>query len=576
MPKYTPQKIPSKWREILLQIPAYDSIATAPQGSWFDSDIAQQSIDFFQECLRHVEGDIAGSPFELQTWQKAVNANLYGWHVKDAKGRSVRRYRECLMFLPRGNGKTCFVAGHCIYLLLCDNEAGAQVYGAAAEREQAALLFRHAKGMVEQEPELMSRCQIYGGIGHRSIILKSDPSSSYRVLSAYAKTKHGFNAHAVFVDELHALPDRELVDVLHTSMGKSNRKQPLMVYITTADYDRVSICNEKHDYGDKVRAGVIDDPAFLPVIYEAGREDDWKDEAVWVKANPNLGVSVSLDYLQRECKKAQDEPAYENTFRRLHLNQKTSTNAKCIPMDQWDACASEINIEQLAGRTAFFAIDIGSKSDFTALAMLFPRDDAETVEVPNYNKKDGDEPDTVLVTRRSYDLAMRFWLPEKRVKRDARMERQIDTWIRHGLIYVTPGSVVDYDVVLASICDLVNMFAVSCIGIDYGMQAVQFSTNLQKVFGDHFVKSYRQGVISMAAPFREMFELLAMGRLHHDGNPVMRWMASNTVAEERGGGLTKPSKQHSEEKIDGITALVMALGLASQSASSWWQPGDGM
>ena len=581
MPKYKPSKIPSKWSDLLLLIPGYDSIATATPDHFFDSDAAQRVIDFFEECLHHVEGDVAGQLFVLEPWQKAVLACIFGWQRKDDKGRTVRRYREVLIFLPRGNGKTFLCAGLCVYVLICDDERGAQIYGAAAEREQAALLFRQVKGMVEQEKELADRCQIFGGVGHRSITLRSDPATSYRVLSADAGTKHGFNTHAAFIDELHTQPNRDLVDVLKTSMGKSNRKQPLMVYMTTSDYDRPSVCNEKHDYAEKVRKGIVADPEFLPVVYQAEREDDWKDEAVWAKANPNLGVSVKIEYLRSECKQAQEVPAYENTFRRLHLNQRTTTNEKCIPLDQWDAGKRAIDLASLIGRECYAGLDIGSTSDFTAFVLLFPHADTETIEVPMAEGEripaDGDETATTrAIVRRSYTMLSFFWLPEEPVKRDSRMMAQIDAWRRQGFIRTTPGNQVDYDQVLLDIMEIIAPYHLQGIAFDKGFQGVQFGTNLISTLGSELVQYYSQGILSMAPPFRELLETIAAGRLHHDGNPVMRWMAANTVGERR-GGLMKPSKDKSADKIDGICALAMSLAWAmSVPIGGGYVPGEGM
>ncbi len=583
MPKYTPQKIPAKWRDLLLLIPGYDCISTAPADHWFDSEAAQRAIDFFQECLRHIEGEgVAGELFILERWQQAIIACIFGWQRKDAKGRTVRRYREVLVFLPRGNGKTTLIAGLCVYMLICDGEPGAQIYGAAAEREQAALLFRQAKGMIEQEPELSNRCKIFGGMGHRSITLRDDPNSSYRVLSADAFSKHGFNTHAAFIDELHALPNRDLVDVLKTSMGKANRKQPLMVYLTTSDFDRPSICNEKHDYAEKVRHGVVDDPEFLPVIYQADREDDWKDEKVWAKANPNLGVSVDLERLRSECKQAQEIPSYENTFRRLKLNQRTTTNEKCIPLDQWDACRREVVVADLDGRECYAGLDIGSMSDFTAFVLLFPHADSETVEVPLAQGEkpvaptDGDAPAVRTIMRRTYTMLPFFWLPEEPVKRDSRMMVQIDAWRKQGFIRTTPGDVVDYEQVLFDILEIIAPYYLVGVNFDRGFQGVQTGTNLIAHLGEDRVKYFSQGILSMAPPFREFLELLAAGRIHHDGNPVMRWMAANTVGERR-GGLMKPSKEKSAEKIDAITGACMGLAWAMSAPTvDWYVPGQGL
>src|SRR6185503_11587006 len=237
MPTATPTKrIPAKWAKLLRLIPGYDAITTA-QDAFFVPRLAQDALDFFPACLHHIEGALYGQPFTLQPWQQAIIANLFGWQVIDREGRQVRRYREVLLYCPRKQGKTPLVSGLGLYVLYCDDEKGQQNYIAAGEREQAGKLFRYCKGMMEMEPELKARGKIYGGNAAagqaKSIVIESE-YSFLQVISADAETKHGGNTHLAIIDELHVQPDRNLVDVLKTSMASNNRKQPLIVYVTTA------------------------------------------------------------------------------------------------------------------------------------------------------------------------------------------------------------------------------------------------------------------------------------------------------------------------------------------------------
>jgi phage terminase large subunit-like protein len=574
---FRPSEIPQEWRDILLLIPGYDSIATAGDAS-FDAGAAQLALDFFPQCLRHVEGEVADQPFVLEPWQKSFIANLMGWKRRDEHGRKVRRYRESLLYVARKNGKTPTVSGLALLVFFTDEEKGQQDFIAAGEKEQAGALFRHCKGMVEAEPELESRCKIYGGnatAGQSKSIAREEDHSYLRVISADAPGKHGGNTHLAIIDELHVQPNRDLVDVFQTSFASSNRKQPLFICITTADYDRPSICNEKYEYACKVRDGIINDQTFLPVIYEVPRDVDWRDEQHWIKANPNLGVSVSLDYLRRECKRAQEIPAYENTFRRLNLNQKTSTAERLIQMHLWDAGKRNIDLSALKGRECYPSLDIGATSDFVALCRLFPHDDAVTVEIPSFDDV-GKPIGSRRIVRRSFTALMTFWLPEEPVKRDHRMQAVIDGWRKEGFIRATPGSSVDYDMVLVDIEELLAPYTFRDFALDRGFQGGQMSTNLQKKYGDRKIFQFPQGILSMAAPFREFLELLSAERLHHAGDPVMRWMVSNVVAERR-GNLVKPSKEKSPEKIDGVTAAVMSIGRAlfwSATAPPPYKPGD--
>lgn len=519
--------------ETLRLIPGYDPFATAGD-AWLDEDAALEAIEFFPTLLRHVEGGVAGMPFVLEPWQQAVVGSLFGWKRRDEKGREVRRYRTVFLYVPRKNGKTPLAAGICLYVLFCDNEPGAQIYGAASCAEQATMLFRHARGMVEREPELSSRALVFGGVGQRAIQLRDDQASAYKVISADAEGKHGGNSHMVLVDELHAIANRDLIDVLRTSMASENRAQPLMIYITTADIDRPSVCNETYEYACQVRDGLVDDPTFLPVIYEAAKEADWTDEATWHKANPNLGVSVSMSYLRTESTKAQSNPALENVFRRLHLNQRTQQVDRFISMAAWDASAGEVDEAALEGQECMAGLDLASTSDVAALAMVFRRETA-------------------------YSVVPRFWVPGDTVTKRSQGQRvPYDTWVRQGAMLATPGNVVDYDYIRRELNELRQRFNVRKIAIDR-WNATQIAVQLQ---GDGFeVVFFGQGFKDMTAPTKEFDALVQSQRLHHGGQPVLRWMADNLAVEQDAAGNVKPSKKKSSEKIDGIVATIMGIGL---------------
>lgn len=505
-------------------------------GCWFDPAAGAKAAEFFPACLRHIEGSTASKPFILEPWQDNFIRMLFGWLRKDSMGRVVRRYREVLLYIPRKNGKTPLAAGIALYLFFCDGEVGAQVYCAAADTDQAALLFRHSKGMVDYEPELSSRAKIYAGAGHRSMVLVADPGASFRVLSSDANTKHGGNTHAVLVDELHAQKDRELVDVLETSMASATRKQPLMVNITTADYDRPSICNEKYDYATKVRDGVIDDPTFLPVVFELLLSDDWTNEKNWHKSNPNLGVSVSLDYMRQKCKKAQESPVYENTFKRLHLNIRTSQAVCLIKLEDWDKCPMTApDLDDLAEEECFAALDLASTGDLAALVFYFPG--------------------------RHLLLPMFFCPADNAADREKRDRVPYITWSRQGLITLTPGNVIDYEYIIAEVVRSKTSFrGLRQVAYD-PWNARQTAIALQEKHGVEMVE-FRQGFVSMNEPTKEFLKLIKSKKLNHGANPVLRWMASNASAKTDPADNIKIDKKTSKEKVDGLIASVMALGLS--------------
>jgi phage terminase large subunit-like protein len=495
--------------------------ATSSPDFWFDEAAADRAEGFFRDCLTHVKGEWSGKPFELADWQRdLVIRPLFGWKRADG----TRRYRTAYIEVPRKAGKSTLGAGIALYLLLADGEPGAEVVSAAADREQAAIVFDVAAEMVRAKAALRDRCRIY-----RRAIVVPNTASGYKVISAEAYSKHGLNLHGVIFDELHAQPSRDLWDVLTTSTGA--RRQPLVVAITTAGYDRNSICWEVHDYAVKVRDGIIDDPSFLPVVFGADAEADWTSPATWSAAHPGLGRTVSLEYMQAECEKAQRLPGYENTFKRLLLNIWTEQHSRWLQMATWDACTGAL--PDLRGRECFAGLDLSTTTDLSALVLLFPIDGKLYV--------------------RPF-----FWVPQDRIRGRVLRDRvPYDVWVRDGLIEATEGAVVDYEAIRKRINDLATQYRIREIAVDR-WNATQLATQLQ---GDGFeVVAFGQGFASMTAPCRELERLLLGGELVHDGNAVLRWMASNVSVQQDAAGNIKPNKAASTERIDGIVALVMALG----------------
>lgn len=510
-------------------------MATADAGMWFDEATANAAVSFFTSHLSHIEGESAGKPLTLEPWQAVVVGCAFGWKRADG----TRRYREVFEYVPRKNGKTTKIGGLVNFVAFCDEEPGAQIYSAAADREQATLVYRQAKGMILANPELAAGCKVYST--YKSI---EYPTAVYKALSSDADTKHGFNSHFVVVDELHAHYSRDLVDVLQTSTG--SRRQPLMWFITTADFDRQSICNEKYDYACKVRDGIIEDSSFLPVIYEASKDDDWTNPEVWAKANPNLGVSVSREYFERECKKAQDVPSYTNTFLRLHLNIRTQNEVKWLSLSHWDQCNGAVNDADLAGRKCWGGLDLSSKFDVTAYVLVFPPTEKDPL----------------------YRIRPWFFIPEDNARQREQRDRvTYTTWARQGLIKMTEGNRVDYDFVKQTIRDSVKQFDIQDIAYD-PWNATQIAIQLQDE-GANMVE-FGQGFRSMSEPTKELESLVLGGKIAHGGNEVLRWMASNTTLEQDAAGNVKPSKKKSTERIDGMVATIMALGRAITS------PGDGL
>jgi len=528
------------WQRLLRLLPGYDPFLQADD-CWFEPETAQLYIDFIEQCCSHIEGALAGQSFLLQRWQKSIVANLFGWQKMDAYGRQVRRFREALIYCGRKNGKTPLAACLMNAAFFLDDEVGQQNFCAAGERDQATLSFRHIDGMQKHEIEMSALVKDYTAT---KTIVRHEDQSFIKVLSSDASTKHGGNPHIILVDELHVQRDRRLIDVFQTAMASLNRKQPLMIHLTTADYVRESICNEKYDYACKVRDGIINDTTFLPVIYEAGPKDDWTKISTWKKANPNLGVSVSMDFMKRECKRAQEIPTYENTFKRLHLNIRTEQDVRWLPMELWNSCDFAVNEAELVGRRCFAAFDLSTNTDIAGYGLLFPPDE------------DGDK----------WSFIPRLFIPRDNAeKREYRDGVPYITWSREGLINLTAGNVVDYDIIQSEFWADAKRYNIAEIAFDrWGFEAFRQRFIADGIPEDKFI-SFGQGFASMSAPSKELEKMLLSRELAHGGNPVLAWMASNVSVDLDPAGNIKPSKKTSTGRIDGIVMLIMAIGRAIQA-----------
>lgn len=485
------------------------------------------AVEFINK-LTHTKGQWAGHSFSLRPWQqRKIVDPLFGTLTRDGR----RRYRICYVEIPRKNGKTELAAAIALYMLLADGEMGAEVYSAAHDLNQASLAFDVASQMVRNDRDLSSMLEI---VPSRKRIVHYQTGSFYRALPAEAAGSHGFNASAIIADELHAWTqtDRELLNVLMTSTG--SRRQPLTFIITTAGWDRNSVCWEFHRQAERVLAGESSDRTFLPVLYGAPPGADWTDEKVWKAANPALGDFRDLDEMRQMAQRAKEMPAQENVFRRLYLCQWTEQSERAMPMDQWDACGRPLTPTE--GRACWGGLDLSTTTDLTAFVLLF-RDGAG-----------------------AYDVLPHFWVPEVNLRKRAERDGvPYDEWNRRGFLTTTDGDVIDYDVVRADILRLAEKYQIQEIAYD-PWNASQIVTQLQS--DGATMIPYRQGFASMAAPTKELFKLVAAGELRHAGHPVLRWMASNLAVKQDPAGNQKPNKATSGDRIDGIVALCMALGRA--------------
>lgn len=501
-------------------------LETGPErGLVFSPSHAQHSIDFIELFCRHSKGEWAGSPLRLEPWQCFIQWLVFGWLREDG----TRRFRTAITTVARKNGKSTWTAGLGLYGLLGDGEPGAEVYSAATTREQAIIVHSEAVRMVQRSPHLKSRIEVV-----KNNLSVPANYSKFEPLSADYNTLDGLNIHFGIIDELHAHKTRGVFDVLDTGTGA--RKQPLIWAITTAGVSWAeSICLELLTYGEKILRGSVEDDTFFCATFAADKDDDWQDEAIWPKANPSLGVSVKLDDLRRKALRAKETPSAQNNFKTKHLNIWCAQTSAWLSVEQWQRGQSELSLGEFEGEDCFIGVDLASTQDVTAACLLFEHE-------------------------AGFAAFWRYWVPtdtaQKRTRTDA---AKYDEWCRQGVITATPGAVVDYDYIRRDIAEFMQLFNVREIAIDR-WNATQFATQMDNEGWPAVMVG--QGFASMSGPSKELEKLVVGGQIKHLGDPVTKWMIGNVAIKTDSAGNIKPCKASSTGKIDGVVALIMALGRA--------------
>ena len=515
--------------ELLRKLKNYKPTKFKAKDSYYDKEYADFAVAFI-ESLCHTKGTWAGKRFELMDWQEQIIRDLFGI----LKPNGYRQFNTAYIEIPKKNGKSELAAAVALLLTCGDGEQRAEVYGAAADRQQASIVFDVAADMVRMCPALNKRVKI---LASQKRLIYEPTNSFYQVLSAEAYSKHGFNVHGVVFDELHSQPNRKLYDVLTKGSGDA-RMQPLFFLITTAGTDTHSICYEVHQKAQDIIDGRKIDPTFYPVIYGADDTEDWTSPKVWKKCNPSLGETIGMDKVKTACESAKQNPGEENSFRQLRLNQWVKQAVRWMPMDKWDKCAFAVNEEQLQGRVCYGGLDLSSTTDITAFVLVFPPLDEED----------------------KYIILPYFWIPEDtldlRVKRD---HVPYDVWQRQGYLQTTEGNVVHYGYIEKFIEELGKKFNIREIAFDrWG--AVQMVQNLEGM--GFTVVPFGQGFKDMSPPTKELMKLTLEQKIAHGGHPVLRWNMDNIFIRTDPAGNIKADKEKSTEKIDGAVATIMALDRA--------------
>lgn len=520
--------IVGKWVRLACERHLDDLEHAGNRGIWWNAEEADDVLQFFG-FLRHSKGEWAGKALQLEPWQSFIIGSVFGWYRDDG----TRRFRDAYNEICRKNGKSTIAAGVGLYLAFFDNEPGAEVYSAATKRDQAKIVWGEAKRMVGGSPLIRQ-----SGIRSLSNNLNDPASNSkFEPLGADDDSMDGLNIHGCIVDELHAHKNRKVWDVLDTAMG--SRRQPLTFVITTAGFDRNSVCWEQHDYAEKVLDGTVHDDGFFAFIASIDQGDDWTDPSVWPKANPNLGVSVKPDYIAAKVEKAKQVPGQVNAVRRLHMGEWTESASRWLNIEAWDEAGEPFDADELEGEDCYVALDLSSRLDTTSAAAWFPA-----------QKK----------------LLIWYWVPEEGIEERTLRDRvPYQRWIDEGYIEATDGNAVDYDTIRTRMGEIAARFHILKVGID-PWNAQQLSTQLA---GDGFdIVEVRQGYASLSDASKELEKLVVERKARHGGNPVLRWQASNVVIQTDAAGNIKPAKDKSRERIDGVVAFIMAIFLSLRDVDS--------
>lgn len=511
------------------------------RGAVFDSARVDVVLNSFGH-LRHTQGRLAGKPLKPDPWQVAyILAPVFGWVRKNEFGEWARVIRRLYVDVPRKNGKTTLVGGLGLYLTAADGEQSAQVVAAATTKDQARFAFDPIRRLTETAPALKGRVRALN-----SVITHPKSGSTFKVIASGAEAQHGANIHGAIIDELHLYSSPDLVEAIETGTG--SRDQPLIIMITTADEGKPNtIYNRKRKYIEQLCNGVIKpDYTHYGVIWGADDDDDLFAEATLRKANPGFGVSPQKQYLLDAAKQAQNSPAELASYKRLHLGIRTKQTTAYIDLKDWKRNAgARIDERDLEGRVCWGGLDLGSVSDLTALAWVFPFEDE----------------------REGYDVLFRFWTPEENLPKlnERTANNAGNIWVPDGWLSTTPGDVTDYDFIEKTIVDDSEKFDVQSVGFDRWM-STQLVNNLQDKHGLQMVK-VGQGVATMNAPMREIQRLVLLGkrgdpRMRHGGNPVMTWNVDNLAVKMDPAGNVKPDKENAADKIDGVSALATAMSEA--------------
>ena len=490
------------------------------KGWYFDRKAAQRAISFI-ERLKHTKGQWAGLRFKLEPWQQFIIWNIFGWKMADG----TRRFRYAYVEIARKNGKTALSAGIGLYMLFADGESRPEVYSAATVKDQARICFSDAVEIVKAT-DLKNYLTPY-----RNSIVYELKGGMMKPLSSDYGTHDGLNPSCGIIDEFHAHKDSGMFDVIKSAFGA--RKQPLMFIITTAGFNKAGACYAYRDNIIKILRGINEDDTLFGIIYTMDANEEWDNPQMWIKSNPNLGVSLFPNYLEDQVNDAKNRPEAVRNVMTKNVNLWVDAEKTWILDDAWMKCVGTTEIEDLRGCECWGGLDLSNVSDITAFVLIFHEND-------------------------KFQLLPFFWIPEEKMLEKIRKENiNYDLWVKAGFVKVTSGNVLDYEFVKADILQIVEIYDLQSSAYDR-WNSSQTIIDLQNEGME--CNPFGQGYGSMSAPSKEFEKLVLSEKIEHFGNPVLRWMLSSTLIKTDPAGNIKPDKEKSVQKIDGIVASIMALG----------------
>lgn len=501
-----------------------NDLKQAKDKGWkFNRNKAEAVIEYFS-LIYQWKGEWAGKPIELLPWQQFIIWNVYGWEKSDG----TRRFRYSYTEVAKKNGKTAMMAGAALWAIDMDGEAGAEVYVAATKSEQAMICFRDCKKFVEASPDLRSEFELL-----QYAVYNPVNNSSIKPLSKDTKSQDGINTHTAIIDEYHAHKNDEMFDNIKSSTMA--RRQPLVHIITTAGFDMTSPCYDFRQTASDVVRGLKEDDALFVAIHSMDEEDDWTDYNNWIKSNPSLGQTLSLESLLDELTRVQNQPSKQYGFRVKNLNQWVNQPKHWISDEDWMACGKQYSANDLKGMSCCGGLDLAAVRDLAALSLNF------------------DMPDGSVQTLQWY------WLPEATAEKlYGEHGDNYRFWAESGFIKLTDGNAIDHRVIQKDIEALSKIYDIKCLGYD-PYQSIETIVFLQDVGID--CKGFGQNIKSMSTPSKELESRVIDGRICHNFNPVTRWMMNNCTTYTDPNDNIKVKKSNEKGKIDGVIAIIIGLGV---------------